>query len=110
MNASSVRKAARGATSPLRNFFNDHFEMVKAEIRATDASRQVASLEAAVADLESDLAEQSLHHARVLARLRSDVEGLDVRLAELERLIGRLTDVVAGAMLADGADAGADAE
>jgi hypothetical protein len=42
-----------------------------------------------------------------MARLRSDVAALDGRLAELERVIGRLTDVVAEAML-DGDTAGAD--
>jgi len=85
----------------LRNFFNQHFEMVKAEIRANDGGTQLPALQAVIADLEADVIEQSLHHARVLAGLRSDVEALDARIVELERLIGRLTDVVAAAMLDD---------
>lgn len=106
MNDSPVRRAARGATSPLRGFFNDHFEMVKAEIRAVDMSRQLASLEAVVADLESDLTEQSLHHARVMVRVRTDVEAMSTRIVEMERLVERLTDVVAAAILDDVSDAG----
>ena len=106
MSVPSVRRVARGATSPFRNFFNQHFEMVKAEIRAADGSNLPTALPAMIADLEADLVEQSLHHARVLTRLRSEVEALDSRIAELERLIGRLTDVVAAAMLDDAPDEG----
>lgn len=80
--------------------------MVKAEIRSVDAGAELPALQAVIADLEADLVEQSLHHARVLSRLRADVEGLDTRIAELERLIGRLTDVVAAAMLDDSPDEG----
>jgi BMFP domain-containing protein YqiC len=97
---------ARGATSPLRDFFNQHFEMVKAEIRSVDAGAELQALHAVIADLEADVVEQSLYQGRVLARLRSDVEALDNRIAELERLIGRLTDVVAAAMLDDAPDEG----
>ena len=98
MSVPSVRRVARGATSPLRDFFNQHFEMVKAEIRSIDTGAEIPGLQAVIADLEADLIEQSLHHARVLA--------LDTRLVELERLIGRLTDVVAAAMLDDAPDGG----
>lgn len=104
MSVPSVRRVARGATSPLRDFFNQHFEMVKAEIRSVDAGAELPALQAVIADLEADLVEQSLHHARVLSRLRADIEGLDNRIVELERLIGRLTDVVAAAMLDDTPD------
>jgi hypothetical protein len=99
--SSSLGKVARSATSPMRNYFNQHFEMVKAEIRAPQTSDQVAALQAVVADLESGLVEQSLHHARALARVRADVERLDDRIASLERTLDRLTDVVA-ASLSDG--------
>lgn len=106
MSVPSVRRVARGATSPVRNFFNQHFEMVKAEIRAADGGPVPTALQAVIADLEADLVEQSLHHARVLTRLRADVEALDNRIVELERLIDRLTDVVAAAMLDDAPDEG----
>jgi hypothetical protein len=106
MSVPSVRRVARGATSPLRDFFNQHFEMVKAEIRAADGGTRLPEIQAVIADLEADLVEQSLHHARVLARLRAEVQALDTRIVELERLIGRLTDVVAAAMLDDPPDEG----
>ena len=80
--------------------------MVKAEIRSIDTGAEIPGLQAVIADLEADLIEQSLHHARVLARLRADVGALDTRIVELERLIGRLTDVVAAAMLDDTPDGG----
>ena len=104
--SSSLGKVARSSTSPLRNYFNHHFEMVKHEVREASAARtetdeQLAALRAVVADLESGLVEQSLHHARALARVREDVGRLDQRLAGLERTLDRLTDVVAAALISD---------
>jgi hypothetical protein len=96
--SSSLGKVARSATSPMRNYFNQHFEMVKAEIRSLHTSDQVASIQAVVADLESGLVEQSLHQARALARVREEVERFDERIAQLEHTLERLTDVVAVAL------------
>lgn len=96
MNGSPLRRAARGATSPLRTFFNDHFEMVKDEVRTNNLGPE---LRAMVTDIESALVEHSLHQARAMSRVATDLEHLDARIAELERVVGRLADVVAAQAL-----------
>lgn len=98
----SIRNAARAATSPVRNYVNQHFEQVKDEIRNQRPVVDIDQGEAwdRVADLENTLAEISLHHARVLATLSDRVEDTNVRIAELERLVERLADVVAAMTVA----------
>jgi uncharacterized sporulation protein YeaH/YhbH (DUF444 family) len=101
--SSPITKAARSTTSPLRNYFNQHFEMVKNEIRAAAAAQaarpEIDALHQTLADLEAGLVEQSLHHARALARVRDDLERLDVRLGDIERAVDRLTEVVAASLV-----------
>ena len=92
-----VRQVARAATAPVRNFFNQHFEMVKHEVRThTGDQVHLANL---IHELESTVAETSLHQARTIARLRDDSAALQARVVELERVIERLTEVVAAATL-----------
>ena len=92
----SFRSAARAATSPVRGYFNQHFEQVKSEIR-----NQKVELDAdsdawtRVADLENLLAEMALHQSQSLARLADEVAATNDRIGELERLVERLADVVA---------------
>ena len=83
---------------------NDHFEMVKQEVRAAGRgdggpppAAQVSGADAwtRVAELENVLAEQSLHQARVLARLTEEVTELSSRIEELERVVRQLALVVA---------------
>ncbi len=97
--AGPLRSAARAATAPVRNYLNDHFEMVKAEVRdhqpVVDVD-QGAAWER-VGELENTLAEMSLYQAQMLARLREQMGDLDARIANLESLVERLADVV-GAM------------
>jgi predicted GTPase len=92
-----IRSAARAATSPVRNYLNQHFEQVKDEIRNQRPVVEIDQDEAwdRVADLENTLAEISLHHAQVLAKLTDQVAATNTRVAELERLVERLADVVA---------------
>ncbi len=100
--ARPLRNAARAATAPVRNYLNDHFEMVKAEVRD---HRPVVDIDQGgawerVGELENTLSEMSLHQAQMLARVRDQMRDLDVRLANLESLVERLADVV-GAMTVD---------
>jgi hypothetical protein len=100
--SSPITRAARSTTSPLRNYFNQHFEMVKDEVRAAAAAHarpEIDGLHLALADLEAGLVEQSLHHARALARVRDDLDRLDVRLGDIERAVERLTEVVAASLV-----------
>ena len=92
----SLRNAARAATSPVRGYFNQHFEQVKSEIRNQKIELDDdADAWKRVADLENLLAEMALHHSQSLARLADEVASSNERIAELERLVERLADVVA---------------
>lgn len=111
---SPLRRAAHAATAPVRGYFNDHFEMVKAEVRRNASGPSLGddpSAWARVAELESLLAEQSLHGARVTARLAGEVATLTERVAELERLVRQLAAIATATIpdAGDGADAAGDA-
>lgn len=97
----SLRNVARSATAPVRGYFNQHFEQVKSEIRnqkpELDDDSQAWKR---VADLENQLAEMALHQSQVLARLADRVEATNDRVAELERLVERLADVIAAQTVA----------
>lgn len=101
MSTSPLARAARTTTAPIRNFFNQHFEMVKDEVRATGVSEEVRSLVQILTDLESDLLETSLHHVRTTTNLRREVADLNLRLASLERSVDRLSEVVAASLHAE---------
>ena len=104
--SSPLSKAARSTTAPFRNYFNEHFEMVKHEVRTarvvdTRQEAQVDELRAVVADLEAGLVEQSIHHARALVATQETLGRLEARIADLERSIDRLADVVAASVTLD---------
>ncbi len=101
--AKPLRSAARAATAPVRNYLNEHFEMVKAEVREQQPVIDVDQGAAweRVAELENTISELSLHQAQILARLREQMHDVDQRLARLESLVERLADVV-GEMTLDG--------
>ena len=83
--------------APVRNYFNHHFEMVKDEVRTQAGDRvYLANL---IHELEASVTETSLHQARTIARLREESVVLSERIGELERMIERLTEVVAAATL-----------
>lgn len=100
-----ARRAARSVTAPVRGYLNDHFEMVKEEVRRVGATAPSATSEptggttdeawARVAELENLLAEQSVHQARVMARVGDEMASLTDRVAELERLVRTLTELLA---------------
>ena len=89
---SPIRRVAKAATSPVRGYINNHFEMVKEEVRQKRSEEWQR-----IADLEATVSEASLHQARVLARLRDEVEAVTRRLQDLEQATDRLADVVAAA-------------
>lgn len=106
MSGSPLRRGARAATSPIRGYFNDHFEMVKDEVRRTSASTAAPVAVTApvvvddsaswvrVAELENTIAELSLYQTRVMTRMTDEVAELNVRIDELERIVRQLAAVV----------------
>lgn len=97
MSGSPVRNVARAATAPVRNYLNDHFEMVKDEVRQSAATVSVDESGAwrHLSELESSIAELSLYQARVVGRLSDDVSDLVGRIDELERVVSQLAAVIA---------------
>lgn len=96
----------RRISGPLRDYFNQHFEMVKEEVRRSGAAPPVPAGDAPasdtaawerVSDLENALAELSVHQIRVIARLTDEVGALGDRVADLERIVAQLADVVGAA-------------
>ena len=105
MSGSPIRRVARAATAPVRRYVNEHFEMVKDEVRRVGAT-QVAAAPApvevdvsaswvGVVELENAIAELSLYQGRLIARLTDEVSDLTDRVADLERIVTQLADVVA---------------
>lgn len=97
--SSAITRFARTTTAPVRNYFNNHFEMVKDEVRSTNVSVDIDERAAwqRVAELENLVSEMSLYQARVLNRLSDDVDRLAERIDDLDRVVGQLVAVVAAA-------------
>ncbi|NNE10920.1 MAG: hypothetical protein HKN41_01590, partial [Ilumatobacter sp.] len=97
-----IKRAARAVTAPVRGYVNDHFEMVKQEVReAAHAHPTVVTDDAAawerVAELENTIAELSLYQTRVITGLSDEVHGLVARVDDLERVVRQLASVVGAA-------------
>ena len=99
-----ARRAARTVTAPVRGYLNDHFEMVKEEVRRVgatpppDTAGSRGTTDEAwdrVAELENLLAEQAVHQARVMARVGDELAALTDRVAELETLLRTVVEIVA---------------
>lgn len=106
MNASPLRRAAKAATSPVRGYLNNHFEMVKDEVRRVGETSAPASapvevdLSASwvgVVEMENAIAELSLYQGRLIARLTDEVSVMSERVADLERIVAQLAEVVTAA-------------
>lgn len=104
MSGSPLRRVARAATAPVRGYLNDHFEMVKDEVRSAAhhvppvAPSPVVDDSAAwvrVAELENTIAELSLYQTRVMTRMTDEVAELHGRVGDLERIVRQLAAVVA---------------
>lgn len=96
MSGSPIHRVARAATAPIRGYLNDHFEMVKQEVREHSPEIHVDETAAwlRVAELENTLAELSLHQSRVIGRLGDNVGDLAARVDDLERVIRQLAAVI----------------
>jgi hypothetical protein len=99
-----AKRIARGATAPVRGYLNDHFEMVKEEVRrvgatapapATPVTGTTDEAWARVAELENLMAEQAVHQARVLARNADELAALSARVEELEALVRTMVELLA---------------
>lgn len=97
MSGSPVKRAARAVTSPVRGYINNHFEMVKDEVRQAQphVDVDVSGSWVGVVELENAIAELSLYQTRILTRMSDEVAELSGRVEALERLVGQLAEVIA---------------
>ncbi len=102
---SPVKRLVKAATAPVRGYLNNHFEMVKEEVRhhtpVVDVDVDTSAAWLRVAELENTLAETSLYQARMLARLSEDLIDLAARIDGLERVVRQVASVVAASTVAD---------
>jgi hypothetical protein len=90
---SAVGRVMRASSAPVRNYFNEHFAMVKDEVRQSTVQIDDTGAWQRMAELENTLAEMSLYQARVLNRLSDDVDQLVERIGDLERVVAQLAAV-----------------
>jgi hypothetical protein len=91
-----LRRAAKLVSHPVRAYFNGHFEMTKAEIRAAAATRPASGVtDEAVLEVGNVVAETSVHQARMIGDLRERIETLTAEVEELRATVHQLTRVVA---------------
>ncbi len=96
-----VRRAAKLVSHPVRAYFNGHFEMTKAEIRAAAATHPVSRVsDEAVLEVGNVVAETSIHQARMIGDLRERVDELTTEIEELRSVVQQLTRVVADGLAA----------
>lgn len=94
--------AARTASSPVRNFFNSHFEMTKEEIRRSTehlARSGEVQQDASIGELANVVAETQLHQARIIGELRREVAELRRQVDEMTSATRETTAVLAASTL-----------
>ena len=95
-----LTSAARATAGPVRNYFNNHFEMTKQEVRRAVADSGVAALEHAqtgrhLAELSNVVAETQLYQSKMISELRREVAALRSDLAEMAATSAELAAVLA---------------
>lgn len=95
-----VRAAVRGVGAPLRGFFNQHFEMVKTDLRGS-----AAEVQQRLAEITNFVTETNLHNAKIIAGLRSEVREMADQVARLQETNDLLREAVTALTPVLGADA-----
>jgi signal-transduction protein with cAMP-binding, CBS, and nucleotidyltransferase domain len=104
-----LTSAARATAAPLRNYFNNHFEMTKQEVRRVVADSGVAALEHAqtgrhLAELSNVVAETQLYQSKLISELRREVAALREELAQVSSTSAELAAVLTAMTLAPDVD------
>jgi hypothetical protein len=94
-----LKSAARATVGPVRNYFNNHFEMTKQEVRRAVAEPGVAALDYAqsgghLAELSNVVAETQLYQSKMISELRREIAALRSDLAEMSATSAELAAVL----------------
>ena len=95
-----LKSAARATVGPVRNYFNNHFEMTKQEVRRVAAESGIAALDQArsggqLAELSNVVAETQLYQSKMISELRREIAALRSDLAEMSATSAELSAVLA---------------
>jgi hypothetical protein len=104
-----LTSAARATTAPVRNYFNNHFEMTKEEVRRAVADSGVTALEHAqigrhLAELSNVVAETQLYQSKLISELRREVAALRGELEQMSSASAEFAAVLAAMTLLPDAD------
>lgn len=98
-----LTSAARATAAPVRNYFNNHFEMTKQEVRRAVADSGVALEQAQsgrhLAELSNVVAETQLYQSKMISELRREVAALREDLAQMSATSAELAAVLAAMTL-----------
>ena len=95
-----LKSAARATVGPVRNYFNNHFEMTKQEVRRAAAESGVAAPDYAppggqLAELSNIVAETQLYQSKMISELRREIAALRSEIAEMSATSTELAAVLA---------------
>ena len=99
-----LKSVARATVGPVRNYFNNHFEMTKQEVRLAVAESGAAALDYAqsggqLGELSNVVAETQLYHSKMISELRREIAALRSELAEMSATSAELAAVLAAMTL-----------
>ena len=101
--------AARATAAPVLNYFNNHFEMTKEEVRRVVANSGASSIDQVqtsrqLAELSNVVAETQLYQSKLISELRQEVAALRDELGQMSTSAAELAAVLAAMTLAPDAD------
>jgi len=94
-----LKSAARATVGPVRNYFNNHFEMTKQEVRLAATESGAAALDYAqsggqLAELSNVVAETQLYQSKMISELRREIAALRSELAQMSATSAELAAVL----------------
>lgn len=104
-----LTSAARATAAPVRNYFNNHFEMTKDEIRRAVAASAGAAADQGetsprLAELANVVAETQLYQSRLISDLRREITAMRAELDQMAATSAELAAVLSAVTLAPDAD------
>lgn len=95
--------------APVLNYFNNHFEMTKEEVRCVVANSGASAIDQAqtsrqLAELSNVVAETQLYQSKLISELRREVAALRDELGQMSTSAAELAAVLAAMTLAPDAD------
>lgn len=106
---SALGSVGRATTGPLRNYFNNHFEMTKEEVRrvvAISGAEAPAATQTGqhLAELSNVIAETQLYQSKLISELRREIASLRSEIDQMASTSAELAAVLSAMTLASDSD------